>query len=302
MSKALIIQSHDVTAPQSLAALSGAYLATVQRDLSPETFKAYSKHLGAFLSWLDQQPAHNHIRENLKNFKALLQETNKPRSTNLKLTAIRQFLKHLHNEGFIPENPSGAIPNIKTGDATKSGLDKYQLHDLLQRQRAANTTARKRDAALVHLAIANGLRMNEIVNINLDDFDTHNGDQVIHLLRKGYSTKDNYTILSAQTLEVLRKHIGDRTQGALFESTHGGNLTSDTASRMIKREMRAVGIDSKNITAHSLRHTFARLGYEAGADLLSLSQALNHKSVSTTQVYLRSIERHTNAPEKMITL
>ena len=161
----------------------------------------------------------------------------------------------------------------------------------------------KRNRLIVLLGVFQGLRINEISNINIEDLQEKDGDHIIYLLRKGYESKDNYTILTPKMYALILEYIGDRTEGSLLTNfKFGGSVKSDTIGRVIKSELLKVGIDSRSITAHSLRTTFARLVIDTGTSIVHLSKAMNHKNISTTMGYLHNIDRHEHSAEKAIHL
>ncbi len=294
MSALVTVDQHS-TEVEAQAAL---FLDHIAKTKSVSTYRAYSDKLAIFMSWWQDNPPAVPASIHLEAFRAYTATRyESARSRNLMLSVVRSLFRYLYEIGLLDEDHARRIKNFKVPEGhAKSALSKYQLHDLLDYVKGLKL----RDRALITLAIANGLRINEMANITLEDFDSKDGDRIIWLLRKGYDSKSCYTILSPSTDAILREHTGDRTEGPLFLSQKGGALHAGSISKLIKKVLRAAGIDSKSITAHSMRHTFARLCLDAGVNITQIMTALNHKHLSSTQIYARAYERHSKAAEKAI--
>jgi len=276
------------------------YLHRVKRDKSLVTYRAYKHNLQCFIDWYKtaepKQP-----KEQMLEYKAHLQEQyDSPKTINLHLTTVRQFFRYLLEEGIIDKDPTIALKNIKSNtDRTKSAINKYDQHKLIEYLNNNKSLHSKRDRAMVILAMSNGLRVNEIANANIEDIQDKDGDKVLFLLRKGYTDKSCYTILAPKIYAMLQDLIGERTEGAIFRGRDGG-LKSDSVSRIIREIFKKAGIKTPQISPHSLRHTFAMKALQAGCDIPSIAKAMNHKNISTTSTYLQSFNRHDKAPEKAI--
>ncbi len=288
------------TTDQAVIYQVNMFLEYVANTKSSSTAITYTAHTNTFLAWLQDQNKDRGLKSLIEAYKSHISiKYESARSKNLALSIVRSLFKYLFEEGIIDNNPAATLKNFNVSDGhTKSALDKYQLHDLLEYLK--NDTTRNR--ALLTLAVSNGLRANEVANILIEDFDIKDSDCILWLLRKGYDSKDNYTILTPATHALLMEYKGDRTEGYLFQSQKGGGLSTSSISKLAKKIFRAIGIDSKAITMHSCRHTFGRLCIEAGVNITHVMQALNHKHLSSTQVYYRAYDRSNNAAEKAISI
>lgn len=294
---------------QELTYFTNDFLREIAKTKSAATLRTYTSKISVFSTWLQANPLPNgfkslsvEVKQHLNTFKGYVKGKYKSaRSMNLVLSVVRNLFKYLYEAGLLPENFATHLKNFKVSDGhSKSALDGYQLEKVLTYLRNATGTYAQRNRALVALSVANGLRANEIANIKLEDISFKDGDRVIHLLRKGYTDKSCYTILNPNTSALLDELIGDRTEGYLFESQRGEGLSADSISRIGKAVFRACGIDNSSITFHSLRHTMAKLALEAGVNIVQIMTALNHKHLSSTQIYARAYDRHNKSAEKAI--
>lgn len=303
MSELIVIDSKYLQERENaLAAVNDRFIAAIKRDFTPSTYRAYREGMKRFIGWMRTIPNTDSVKDILAEYKANLRESfDKPNTINAHLTTVRGFAGFLYEQGITDADLSLHLKNVRKADGhTRTALDKYQLSDLIE---ILNARVKKRngrrDRMIVLLTVSNGLRINEVANINIEDISQREDDKVIYLLRKGYSDKSCYTILNPKIYRELQTYIGDRKEGALFQSESGENLSSDSIGRIIRNAYRRAGIDSIGITPHSLRSTFATLVIKGGGDIFALSKAMNHKNVSTTQIYLNSLNRHETAVEKM---
>ena len=285
-----------------LVTQSNLFLEHISKTKSVATLRTYTNKISVFVNWWHTHPLETGLKSHLESFKGYINERyTSARSKNLVLSVVRNLFRHLYEEGVLKENHAAHLKNFKVGDGhSKSALDRYQLERVFDHLREATGAYAKRNRALVALAVANGLRANEIANIELEDITYQDGDRVIYLLRKGYTDKSCYTILNPNTAMLLDALIGERTEGYLFQSQRGEGLNADSISKISKSIFRACGIDDKGITQHSLRHTFAKLALEANVNITQIMTALNHKHLSSTQVYARAYDRHKKSAEKAI--
>jgi integrase/recombinase XerC len=285
---------------KQVVAQANLFLDHIAKTRSASTLGTYRGVIEMFLQWWIDNPTAAPVALHLESFRAYTAERfESARSRNLSLSVVRSLFRYLYESGILEEDYARRLKNFKVGDGhAKSALSKYQLHDLLE----YISTLSVRNRALIVLMISNGLRVNEIANIKIEDFDIRDGDRIIWLLRKGYESKSCYTILNPVTDAILREYVGDRTEGPLFKSQKGGGLSTGRISNLTKDILRGAGIDSPSITAHSLRHTFARLALEAGVNITQIMVALNHKHLSSTQVYARAYDRHQKAAEKSVSI
>lgn len=213
-------------------------------------------------------------------------------------------------------------PNITRGiKGVKRQLKNHQKDSLseeniarLFRSIKRNTIADYRDFAIINTLIRTGIRLKELAAAARGDVQTMNdGQKILYVHGKGRSGKDEFVILTSEVLQPIDEYLEKITLAkidydtpifvSLSDRNYGKTLTIQSLSRMIKQRLRNAKIDSKRITAHSLRHTFGVLAIKAGASLYEVQLAMRHTASSTTQLYLGDIERIKRlegSPEKKI--
>jgi integrase/recombinase XerC len=198
-----------------------------------------------------------------------------------KLSAIRSLFRYLAREGQITRNPGEAVrgpkqerklPTVLTADDAK------RLMDDCIRPRSF------RDQALLETLYSSGARVSEVVNLNLDDVDLHEG--IATVLGKG--RKERIVPLgthAVRALEAYRRSLPAGTvSGPLFRNQRGGRLTTRSVERLVAKAARDLP-NFPSLSPHGLRHSFATHLLDGGVDLRAIQELLGHVSVSTTQRY-----------------
>ncbi|WPY01750.1 Phage recombinase domain protein (plasmid) [Candidatus Trichorickettsia mobilis] len=171
-----------------------------------------------------------------------------------------------------------------------------------------NTLQGKRDFAIINLLVRTGLRTIEIQRANIEDINQTGGVAKLHIQGKGRDTKDDYVILTHASLKPILSYLKCRGETkdtdplftSLSDRNNGGRMTTRSLSRIAKGVMIEAGIDSKRLTAHSLRHTAITTALRAGASLQEVKAMARHADMNTTLIYSHNIDRETNAPEHKI--
>lgn len=205
------------------------------------------------------------------------------------LTAVKLFYKWLASEG--------AYPNITDGIKLPKRANKFQKEPLTYEQAATLVQdaagASLRDAAIINLLLRTGLRTIEVVRANIEDLQEKGGQSVLYVQGKGHDSKDNFVILSGKCAAALNAYLQTRTDAAptapLFtcgsNNNRGGRLTTRTISGIAKEHLKAIGLNSRSYTAHSLRHTFGCSMLETTGDIHNTQLAMRHSSPATTEIY-----------------
>lgn len=158
--------------------------------------------------------------------------------------------------------------------------------------------------------IRTGLRTHEVIKANIGDIRQQAGEALLYVHGKGRDSKDEFVLLTQETLKPLYEYFQERGRlddadplfASLSDRNNNQRLTTRSIRRIIKEHLRGIGIDSKKLTAHSLRHTFATIAIMNGAPLLQVKEAMRHKSIDTTTIYAHAIDRITNGAERYIKL
>jgi len=206
------------------------------------------------------------------------------------LSALRSFYRFLMREGGVVVNPMAALPLPKLERRLPRFLTIEQVDALLSaplrmpRPKQAAVWAALRDAAILETAYGAGLRVSELVGLNVEDWDVAMG--TFRVRGKGGRTRlCPVGEPATKSIERYMTAAGHPGSGALFlNKTRKGRLTVAAVGQLLKKYLAFSGLDAK-LTPHKLRHSFATHLLERGADLRSVQELLGHASLSTTQVY-----------------
>lgn len=207
-----------------------------------------------------------------------------------KLSTLRSFVKYLRSIGELATDPTEVLEAPFRRKKLPKALSKTQAFDMLDQDDAGRTPLR--DRALLELAYSAGLRVSELVGVNMSDIDF--ASQA--LLVRGKGNKERMALFGRTATSAIRDYIAqERTEPiggkALFTNFKGGRITTRTVQNVVKRWALRVGLPPET-SPHTLRHSFATHLLDGGADLKSVQQLLGHESLATTEIYTHvSIER-----------
>ncbi len=265
----------------------------VQRHVSPETLRAYRSDLEQFSGYLaasrERLPALAEIDAvTVRGFVAHLSRDGLARSSVArKLSAVRSFLRHAARGGRIERNPAEGVPSPKQPKRLPRDLTVDEMFALLDRI-AGQDPASRRDRAVLEFLYATGLRVGELVRLDLDDVDV--GAGMVRVLGKG--RKERMVPFGGAATRALRAWLEASTPlrrrspvpEALFLNLRGGRLTDRSVRRILDRRLVEAAVQAR-VSPHALRHSFATHLLGAGADLRAIQELLGHASLSTTQRY-----------------
>ena len=225
----------------------------------------------------------------VREFLAYLYGQNYTKSTTArKLATLRSFYKFLMRRGLISVNPLSTIRTPKQEKRLPKCLDLDQIQRLLDTPGDADLLS-ARDKAILEVLYSSGIRVSELVEIDMADLDLQEG--VLRVRGKG--RKDRLTPIGSQAIKALQRYFELRTTegkaqapltGRVFLNKHGGSLSTRSVRRKLDKYLAAAGLDP-GISPHTLRHSFATHLLNNGADLRSVQELLGHQSISTTQIY-----------------
>lgn len=265
---------------------------TVERGSAPSTVEAYHRELRRYLRRLtaagvrrvkDVGPAHvaDALEERSRSGAAAS-------TLNRYLAAIRHFHRFCVREAIAPVNPAALVDGPARGLSLPKALDEERVRKIIEV--ASGTGPRDlRDRAMLELLYGAGLRVSELVGLDVDDVDVE--ERSVRCLGKG--DKERVVPLGGPAAEAVHTYV---TQGrrelcsptrptpALFLNASGGRLSRQSAWRCVKRYALIVDPDSR-VFPHALRHSFATHLVARGADVRVVQEALGHARLSTTQVY-----------------
>lgn len=304
-------QETEITRTPNLEELVRAFLQ--EQDISERSRQTYGRSLVAWLRWLRDTGRDSRlgtlVREDVLQYKTALLEAGKsPATVSTYLVAVRRLYEWLEGRKLYP-NISRGIKGAKSPKGhRKDVLTEAQLREVLDSTRAQSLEG-LRDFALINLAARTGLRTIEIARVLVEDIRQESGTTVLWVQGKGRDSKDEYVILTPEAEKPIRDYLAARREredsSPLFAShsqrNRGQALTTRSISRIIKTSFRRVGLDSKRLTAHSLRHTAVTLAAKNGASLEQTMAMARHQDSRTTLVYYRNLKRLDDAAERRIT-
>ena len=258
---------------------------SAERNASPYTCLNYRLDLKQFFQFL----AHQRLRAisplDIRRFVAHLATTQASRRTIArKLSCLRSFFRFLCREGTLKHNPASAIPTPRLERRLPSFLDEQQVARLLEAPPTEKWQG-LRDRAGLETLYSTGIRVSELVGLNLDDLDEISGTIMV----RGKGKKERLCPIGETALKAIRAYLAKRPKKlrvpyAIFVSQKATRLTVRQVDRLIARYVKIAQLPS-SISPHSLRHSFATHLLDRGADLRSVQELLGHASLSTTQIY-----------------
>ena len=306
MLQAALISSRDT---QSLI---GAFLGGL--DVKESSRRLYGRTLKQFFSWVDLEGLRlpELTKADIAEYKSYLENTLKlsPLTIGSYIVSLRKFYEWIEAEGLYKNITKGIKTPQRSQAFEKQYLSERKSRELLEYFKGNSL----RDYAIVNLMLRTGLRTIEVSRAQIGDICYMGEQRVLKIWGKGKSEADkgrdyNFVVLTDKTYLPIKNYLEATRRGAksgepLFTSNshqnQGEQLSTRTISGLCKEGLKAIGLDGKEYTAHSLRHTTASLLLGHGETLLAVQHVLRHASVNTTQRYTKLKEREmrlTNAPE-----
>ncbi|ODA36331.1 tyrosine recombinase XerC [Planctopirus hydrillae] len=266
----------------------------IERNASELTLKSYAEDFGSLHDYLTERVGH--ITEpgqlgisELRGYVAYLNECGYAKTTIARrLASLRSFFRFCQREQLVEGNPAKALRTPRVGRKLPKFLTTEQIVKLLEAP-PANEVDGLRDRAILETFYSAGLRVAELVGLNLDDWDQD--AQILHVFGKG--KKERIAPLGKHATKALENWVAVRQpeeaappqlKNALFLNRFGTRLTTRSVGRMLEKYIQLTGLDQL-ISPHTLRHTFATHLLDGGADLRAVQEMLGHKSLTTTQIY-----------------
>ncbi|HLN64609.1 MAG TPA: site-specific tyrosine recombinase XerD [Symbiobacteriaceae bacterium] len=264
---------------------------SVERGLAMNTLESYGRDLRQYSEFLetDDEPELDAVsRTTIVNYLMYLQSQGKATATIARrLAALKAFYQFLVRENRIPSDPTANLESPKLEKRLPKVLTVQEVERLLA-QPDPSQAAGIRDRAMLELLYATGIRVSELVSLNEADVNLELG----YIKCSGKGSKERIVPLGSLAIQSCRDYlqgarprlVRDRHEQALFVNHHGHRLTRQGFWKIVKRYADDAKIE-KEITPHTLRHSFATHLLENGADLRSVQEMLGHADISTTQVY-----------------
>ncbi|MEZ4599314.1 MAG: site-specific tyrosine recombinase XerD [Syntrophotaleaceae bacterium] len=263
----------------------------VEKGLSANTLDAYGRDLSRYVGFLLDRgcgQAGEITSTSVLDFLGTLKQSGlSPRSRARTLVAIRNFHKFLLQEGLAERNPASQVTTPRSLTPLPQTLSPGEVERLLEAPRGEGCLE-IRDRAMLELLYATGLRVSELVSLKMSDLQMDAG----YLVAFGKRSKQRVVPMGETACEALVHYLvharplllKQEQYPCVFLNRSGKGLTRQGFWKIIKRRALVSGI-RKNITPHTLRHSFATHLLENGADLRSVQTMLGHADISTTQIY-----------------
>jgi integrase/recombinase XerC len=269
---------------------------------SSRTKKTYLNALKEFFRFLAENQILEPVRKDVVTWRKKLKAEGKTSSTiNIYLVGSRRFFEYLEEQHIYPNIFKSVKGESISADHKKDYLTEDQASRLLDSIDRANTQG-KRNYAMIALMMSCGLRDIEVKRADVSDIRPLGDKIALYVQGKGKSEKDDFVILPREVEIAIREYWMDRENlddaQPMFTSTSNrstnGRLSERSISRIVKKAFLDIGLDSKRLTAHSLRHTAATLNMLNGGTLEETRDALRHKSIMTTTIYAHHLKKSEN--------
>ncbi len=277
---------------------------TVEKGFSENTRAAYQNDLTQLADFVEEETAKGGImpswadfsRQNMLSYLLNLKERGyAPTTAARKVAAAKSFFNFLLAEGKIKNNPTENISSPRVGKPLPAAISISQVRQLLDQPAKMTTPEARRDGAMLELLYASGMRVSELVSLNLGDVDTEGG--YVRCFGKG--NKERLIPIHPQAVQAVKEYITETrpqllrsdAEPALFLNRRGDRLTRQGLWQKLKDYAKSAGL-GKVVTPHTLRHSFATHMLSGGADLRSVQELLGHANISTTQIYTHLTSEH----------
>lgn len=276
-----------VTASEDALVASFLRHLALERRLSPRTVEAYGRDLKDMATWLDQhQLSWRQLRQ--AQVRAWTAQRHRQglsaKSLQRRLAALRAFYRYLKREGQVDGNPAMGVRAPKVERKLPATLDVEQMTQLLELP--GGEALDLRDQAMMELLYSSGLRLAELVSVDLADLDLR--DAMLEVTGKGGKTRR--LPVGSKALEAIERWLRVRSslaagdEQALFVSQRGRRLSPRSVQSRLARRALEQG-SPRHVHPHLLRHSFASHVLESSGDLRAVQELLGHADISTTQIY-----------------
>jgi integrase/recombinase XerC len=266
----------------------------IERNASQLTLKSYAEDLASFCEYCTEQlgglPEPDAVTVGvLRTYVAYLHECQYARTTIARrLACLRSFFRYCCREKLTENNPAKALRTPRVGRKLPNFLSTEQVATLLETP-PANDPQGIRDRAILETVYSAGLRVAELVGLDVDHWDRD--ANILRVFGKG--KKERIAPVGSYAAKALSRWLevrepaadaGPKHKSAMFLNRFGKRLTTRSIGRMLEKHIQAASLNQL-VTPHTLRHSFATHLLDGGADLRSVQELLGHKSLTTTQIY-----------------
>ena len=272
------------------------YLVKVKQS-SANTVSSYMRDIRQFSGWLESQAVADILtvsQEQISEYFAWLQKSGKSGSTvSRSLASLKNFYSYVISSGFLETSPISAEIHVERGEKKLPQILSGREVELLLSQPSCADDKGFRDKAMLEVMYATGIRVSELIDLNVDDVNLDLG-----IIKCSGSRKSRAIPLYPAALRALTAYlrnvrgamVSDPSETALFVNVGGARMSRQGFWKILKHYQTKAGIE-KDITPHTLRHSFAVHLLENGADLGSLQELMGHCDISSTQLYTQMVNQ-----------
>jgi integrase/recombinase XerD len=265
-----------------------------EKGFSANTLAAYRNDLNQFMDFVESRgSSQSPDRETVVDFMSFLREREyAPSTIARRMAAVKSFFHYLQQQGAIHDDPTRSLQAPRVGKYVPRSISKEEIDKLLQQPKANNPMG-MRDRAMLELMYATGMRVSELVSMDVSNVDFEAGQVTC----SGRGARQRVIPASGACMSTLEMYVhkgrpgllrSQESSDALFLNHHGLRITRQGFWLIIKAYAEKAGIES-SITPHMLRHSFATHRLRDGHDLKSVQELLGHASISTTQIYTEAV-------------
>jgi integrase/recombinase XerD len=277
---------------------------TVEKGFSGNTTEAYGHDLNQVIEFAGEEAARRGVmpswesfsRQEMLRYMLNLKERKYATTTQVrKIAAAKSFFAFMRAEGRLKQNPTDNIESPRIGKPLPDAISITQVRSLLEQPARQKSPEAKRDRAMLELLYASGMRVSELVSLNLGDVNI--SEENVRAFGKGRKERivpiyHQAALTVAEYIDEVRPNlVRDNDERALFLNRRGQRLTRQGLWQILKEYAGKAGL-AKTVTPHTLRHSFATHMLSGGADLRAVQEMLGHANISTTQVYTHLTSEH----------
>ncbi|HLN31850.1 MAG TPA: tyrosine recombinase XerC [Gemmataceae bacterium] len=266
----------------------------LEKDASPNTVKSYREDLTQALEYFRSRMPEQVLKPSdlttrlLRAYLAWLHQQGYAKTTTARrIAAMRSWCRFMCRQSILQTNPADGLRGPRQDKKLPHFLSEKDLLRLLEAP-PADTPFGLRDRAILETLYSAGLRVSELVGLNLPDMDLDSGVATV----RGKGKKERLALLGRQALEALERWLAERgtispravSQPAVYLNKSGTRLTTRSVGRLLEKYLALAGLDPRT-SPHTLRHSFATHMLDRGADIRSVQELLGHRSLTTTQIY-----------------
>ncbi len=267
------------------------------KQASGNTVASYLRDIKQFSQWLQNAEETGILdasKENIGRYLAFLQDQGKSGATvSRSLASLKNFYVYLTSTGFLEKSPVTADIHVDRGEKKLPSILTGKEVELLLAQPSGTDAKGIRDKAMLELMYATGMRVTELIDLNIDDVNLE-----LSIIKCNCAKRSRAIPLYPAAIRALGTYIkevrilmlADPAENALFVNVGGARMSRQGFWKILKHYQAKAGID-KEITPHTLRHSFAVHLLENGADLGALQELMGHSDISSTQMYTHMINQ-----------